>query len=131
MGNSSLRDAPRQGAANVTGHGNGNSLESGLNLFCSGEVGGGGLSLPAAGPRLDLTSAMMHILDRCNRGRVQLSSRVIVSYDALRIASHWHLLKCSLFIRRVSSAMTDFFSIVSSKNGICSDVQSRTSFGRR
>ena len=53
MGNSSLRDAPRQGAANVTGHGNGNSLESGLNLFCSGEVGGGGLSLPAAGPRLE------------------------------------------------------------------------------
>ena len=73
-------DAPRQGAGNGNGNGNGsgsgngngsgsgngNRYESGLNSFGSGGVGGGGLSLAAAGPRLDLTSAMMQ-----NSGQMQ------------------------------------------------------------
>jgi len=53
-------DAPCQGA------GTGNRFESGLNSFRSKGIGGGGLSLSAAGPRLDLTSAMMQ-----NSGQMQ------------------------------------------------------------
>ena len=54
------------GNGNGSGSGNGNRYESGLNSFGSGGVGGGGLSLSAAGPRLDLTSAMMQ-----NSGQMQ------------------------------------------------------------